>query len=226
MAKRFPDFEIQEIQQLKENSENQETKKSTSTWLNVGTCWAEKKKRKNFETNLLACKAKQLDENWLIGLNDWNKWLNFAGSSINQYLHLIFGTNTTRDVLKLFLLLNFFEYQCAIPLPPSKLILKTNRAPITSEKGTILQWRKKGVFFFSSNALKYNMVRKIPRSFACREKKIEIDYLEYISNNRSDIGEVPVRAAILDRSLLCNQTSFVSISSSFDFKLSEFQERR
>ena len=42
MAERFPDFEIQETQQLKENSENQDIRKSTSTWLDVWTCWAEK----------------------------------------------------------------------------------------------------------------------------------------------------------------------------------------
>ena len=51
MAERFPNFEIQEIQELKENSENQNTKKSTSTWLNVLTSWAE---NMNFETNFLA----------------------------------------------------------------------------------------------------------------------------------------------------------------------------
>ena len=61
MAQRFPDFEIQEIQlRTKENSENQNTKKNTSTWHNVWTSWAE---TKNFETNLLADEAKQLDEN-------------------------------------------------------------------------------------------------------------------------------------------------------------------
>ena len=60
MVERFPDFEVEEIQELKENSENQNTKKkSTSTWLNVWTSWAESK---NFETNLLAYEAKQLDE--------------------------------------------------------------------------------------------------------------------------------------------------------------------
>ena len=48
MAERFPDFEIQESQELNENSENQNTKKSTSTWCNVWTSWAE---NKNFETN-------------------------------------------------------------------------------------------------------------------------------------------------------------------------------
>ena len=59
MAERFPDFEIQESQELKDNSENQHAKKSTSTWVNVWTSWAE---NKNFETNLLAYEAKQLDE--------------------------------------------------------------------------------------------------------------------------------------------------------------------
>ena len=49
-----------EIQELKENLENQNTEKSTSTWLNVWTSLAE---NKNFKTNLLAYKAKQLDEN-------------------------------------------------------------------------------------------------------------------------------------------------------------------
>ena len=61
MAQRFPDFEIQEIQlRTKEDSENQNTNRNTSTWLNVWTSWAE---TKNFETNLLADEAKQLDEN-------------------------------------------------------------------------------------------------------------------------------------------------------------------
>ena len=59
MAERFPDFQVEEIQELKENSENQNTKKSTSTWLNVWTSWAESK---NFETNLVSNEAKQLDE--------------------------------------------------------------------------------------------------------------------------------------------------------------------
>ena len=59
MAERFPDFQVEEIQEPKENSENQNTKKSTSTWLNVWTSWAESK---NFETNLLSYEAKQLDE--------------------------------------------------------------------------------------------------------------------------------------------------------------------
>ena len=53
-------FSNQEIQELKEKSENQDTEKSTSTWLNVWTSWAE---NKNFKTNLLAHEAKQLDEN-------------------------------------------------------------------------------------------------------------------------------------------------------------------
>ena len=44
-------FWNQEIQELKENSENQNTEKTTSTWLNVWTNWAEDK---NFETNLFA----------------------------------------------------------------------------------------------------------------------------------------------------------------------------
>ena len=59
MAERFPDFQVEEIQELKENSEHQNTKKSTSTWLNTWTSWAESK---NFETNLLSYEAKQLDE--------------------------------------------------------------------------------------------------------------------------------------------------------------------
>ena len=57
----------QEIQELKENSENQNTKKSTSTWLNVWTSWAE---NKNFKTNLLAYEAKQHDENKHMALDD------------------------------------------------------------------------------------------------------------------------------------------------------------
>jgi len=60
-------FWNQEIQELKENSENQNTEKSTSTWLNVWTNWAEDK---NFETNLLAYEAKQLDENKHMALDD------------------------------------------------------------------------------------------------------------------------------------------------------------
>ena len=59
MTEIFPDFEIQKSQELKANSESQNTMKSTSIWLNVWTSWAE---NKNFETNLLAYKAKQLDE--------------------------------------------------------------------------------------------------------------------------------------------------------------------
>lgn len=51
MAKRFADFKIQESQK--------DSKKITSTWLNVWTSWAE---NKNFETNLLAYEAKQVDE--------------------------------------------------------------------------------------------------------------------------------------------------------------------
>ena len=61
-------FWNQEIQELKENSENQNTEKSTSTWLNVWTSWAE---NKNFKTNLLAYEAKQLDENKHMALDDW-----------------------------------------------------------------------------------------------------------------------------------------------------------
>ena len=60
-------FGNQEIQELKENSENQNTEKSSSTWLNVWTSWAEKK---NFETKLLAYEAKQLDENKHMALDD------------------------------------------------------------------------------------------------------------------------------------------------------------
>ena len=41
--------------------------RSTSTWLNVWTSWAE---NKNFKTNLLAYEAKQLDENKRMGLDD------------------------------------------------------------------------------------------------------------------------------------------------------------
>ena len=59
MAKRFPNFQVEEIQERKQNSENQNTKKSTTTWLNVWTSWAESK---NFETNLLSYEGKQLDE--------------------------------------------------------------------------------------------------------------------------------------------------------------------
>ena len=61
-------FWNQEIQELKENSENQNTEKSTSTWLNVRTSWAE---NKNFKTNLLADEAKQLDKNKHMALDDW-----------------------------------------------------------------------------------------------------------------------------------------------------------
>ena len=60
-------FWSQEIQELKENSENQNSEKSTSTWLNVWTSWAE---NKNFKTNLLAYEAKQLDENKHIAFDD------------------------------------------------------------------------------------------------------------------------------------------------------------
>ena len=60
-------FWNQEIQELKENSENQNTEKSTSTWLNVWTSWAE---NKNFKTNVLAYEAKQLDENKHLALDD------------------------------------------------------------------------------------------------------------------------------------------------------------
>ena len=59
MAERCRDFQVEEIQELKENSENQNMKKSTSTWLNIWTSWAESK---NFGTNLLSYEAKQLDE--------------------------------------------------------------------------------------------------------------------------------------------------------------------
>ena len=61
-------FWNQEIKELKENSENQNTEKSTSTWLNVCTSLAE---NKNFETNLLAYQAKQLNENKHMALDDW-----------------------------------------------------------------------------------------------------------------------------------------------------------
>mgnify|MGYP006964521857 FL=1 len=60
-------FWNQEIQEPKENSENQNTDKSTSTWLNIWTSWAE---NKNFKTNLLAYEAKQLDENKRMALDD------------------------------------------------------------------------------------------------------------------------------------------------------------
>ena len=74
---KIPRFWNQEIQELKEKSENQNTKKSTSTWLNVWTSWAE---NKNFESNLLACEAKQLDENKQMALD----CRNFSGCSINK----------------------------------------------------------------------------------------------------------------------------------------------
>ena len=64
MTERFADSEIQEIHELKEN---QNTMKSTLTWLNVWTSWAE---HKNFETNLLSNETKQLDENKLMALHD------------------------------------------------------------------------------------------------------------------------------------------------------------
>ena len=67
MTERFLDFEIQEIQELKENLENRNSRKSASTWLNVWTSWAE---NKNFETNLLAYEANQLDENKQMALHD------------------------------------------------------------------------------------------------------------------------------------------------------------
>ena len=60
-------FWNQEIQELNGISENQNTEKSTSTWLNVWTSWAE---NKNFKTNLLANEAKQIDENKRMGLDD------------------------------------------------------------------------------------------------------------------------------------------------------------
>ena len=56
----------QEIQELKEKSENKNTEKSTSTWLNVWT-----RENNNFETNLLAYEAKQLDENKHMAVDDW-----------------------------------------------------------------------------------------------------------------------------------------------------------
>ena len=58
-------FWNQEIQKQKENWENQNTEKSTSTWVNVWTSWAENK------NNLLAYKAKPLDENKHTVLDDW-----------------------------------------------------------------------------------------------------------------------------------------------------------
>ena len=59
-GRKIPRFWNQEIQELKENLESQNTEKITSTWLNVWTSWAE---NKNFENNLWAYEAKQLDEN-------------------------------------------------------------------------------------------------------------------------------------------------------------------
>ena len=61
------DFENQENQERKENLENQNTEKSTSTWLHVWTSWAE---NNNFETNLFAYEAKQLEENKQLALDD------------------------------------------------------------------------------------------------------------------------------------------------------------
>ena len=61
-------FWNQEIKELKEHSENQNTEKSTSTWRNIWTSWAE---NKNFETNFLAYEAKQLGENKHMALDDW-----------------------------------------------------------------------------------------------------------------------------------------------------------
>jgi len=58
--KSLKDFKILEIQELKESNENQNAKKTTSTWINGWPSWDE---NKNFETNLLANRAKQLDEN-------------------------------------------------------------------------------------------------------------------------------------------------------------------
>ena len=72
MAERFPGIEIQQIQELKENLEDQNTKKSTSTWLNVGTSWTE---NKNFETNLLAYEGKQLEENKHMALHEFLRLL-------------------------------------------------------------------------------------------------------------------------------------------------------
>ena len=61
-------FWNQEIQEQKENSENQNSEKSTSTWLNVWTSWAE---NQSIKTNLLAYEVKQLDENKHMALDDW-----------------------------------------------------------------------------------------------------------------------------------------------------------
>ena len=55
-----PNNLVARVTQKSRNSENQNTEKSTSTWLNVWTSWAE---NKNFKTNLRAYEAKQLDEN-------------------------------------------------------------------------------------------------------------------------------------------------------------------
>ena len=60
-------FWNQEFQELREISENQNTEKSTSTWLNDWTSWAE---NKNFKTNLLAYEAKQLEKNKQMALDD------------------------------------------------------------------------------------------------------------------------------------------------------------
>ena len=68
LRKKISRFWNQEIQELKENLENQNTEKSTSTWLNVWTSWVE---NKNFETNLFAYEAKQLEENKQLALDDW-----------------------------------------------------------------------------------------------------------------------------------------------------------
>ena len=43
LRKKISRFWKQEIKELKENSENQNTEKSTSTWRNVWTSWAENK---------------------------------------------------------------------------------------------------------------------------------------------------------------------------------------
>ena len=65
---KIPRFWNKETKELKENSENQNTEKSTSTWLNVWTSWAE---NNNFKTNLLAHEAKQLDEDNHMALDYW-----------------------------------------------------------------------------------------------------------------------------------------------------------
>ena len=64
MTETFPDSEVQESHGLKEK---QNTEKSTSTWFNVWTSWAENKK---FETNLLSYETKQLHENKQMALHD------------------------------------------------------------------------------------------------------------------------------------------------------------